>query len=166
MAIVQLSISALPVHVRTARLLATTVARRSGVPEATLDEVRLAVGEACSRAVESHQAQCPEQPIKVELHDGTEGEQPRFEVTVCDFAPADTDPMPAATLESVPADGSTPPGGVSSLPTDIGLAVISGLAEETSVEPSAQGTTIRMSWLIQESMEPSAAEYLVNELNL
>ncbi|MFD0854548.1 ATP-binding protein, partial [Actinomadura adrarensis] len=49
MATVELSFSALPVHVRTARLIVTAVARRSGVAEALLDEVRLAVGEACSR---------------------------------------------------------------------------------------------------------------------
>jgi serine/threonine-protein kinase RsbW len=50
---VEVSFTALPAHVRTARLVATAVARRSGVDEALLDEVRLAVGEACSRAVEA-----------------------------------------------------------------------------------------------------------------
>ena len=40
-----------PAHVRTARLVAVAVARRAGVDEDVLDEVRLAVGEACSRAV-------------------------------------------------------------------------------------------------------------------
>ena len=48
---VELLFSALPEHVRTARLVAAAVARRAGVDEAVLDEVRLAVGEACSRAV-------------------------------------------------------------------------------------------------------------------
>ena len=51
MATVELRFSALPAHVRTARLVAAAVARRAGVDEAVLDEVRLAVGEACSRAV-------------------------------------------------------------------------------------------------------------------
>ena len=40
-----------PRHVRTARLVAVAVARRAGVDEALLDEIRLAVGEACARAV-------------------------------------------------------------------------------------------------------------------
>jgi serine/threonine-protein kinase RsbW len=53
---VEVSFTALPAHVRTARLVATAVARRSGVDEALLDEVRLAVGEACSRAVEAHRS--------------------------------------------------------------------------------------------------------------
>ena len=52
---VEVSFSALPAHVRTARLIAVAVARRAGVAEDLLDEVRLAVGEACSRAVELHQ---------------------------------------------------------------------------------------------------------------
>ena len=43
---VEVSFTALPAHVRTARLVATAVARRSGVDEALLDEVRLAVGRA------------------------------------------------------------------------------------------------------------------------
>ena len=54
MATVEVTFTPLPAHVRTARLVATAVARRSGVDEALLDEVRLAVGEACSRAVEAH----------------------------------------------------------------------------------------------------------------
>ena len=82
MATVEMSFTPLPVHVRTARLVATAVARRSGVEEALLDEVRLAVGEACSRAVEAHQAQCPDEPVRVELT----GAKGRFEVVVTDAA--------------------------------------------------------------------------------
>ena len=98
MATVEMSFTPLPVHVRTARLVATAVARRSGVDEALLDEVRLAVGEACSRAVEAHQAQCPTEPVRIELT-GTDG---RFEVVV-------TDAVAAAVpdgLDAVPGEPS------------------------------------------------------------
>src|SRR5690242_18931076 len=78
MATVEMSFTPLPAHGRTARLVATAVARRSGVDEALLDEVRLAVGEACSRAVEAHQEHCPADPVRVALT-GTNG---RFEVVV------------------------------------------------------------------------------------
>ena len=54
MATVDVSFTPLPAHVRTARLVALAMARRVGVPEEMLDEVRLAVGEACSRAVGVH----------------------------------------------------------------------------------------------------------------
>jgi serine/threonine-protein kinase RsbW len=84
MATVEMSFTPLPVHVRTARLVATAVARRSGVDEALLDEVRLAVGEACSRAVEAHQAQCPTEPVRIELT----GTDERFEVVVTDAVTA------------------------------------------------------------------------------
>src|SRR5213076_2121118 len=82
MATVKVTFTPLPAHVRTARLVATAVARRSGVDEALLDEVRLAVGEACSRAVEAHQEHCPAEPVRVALT-GTDG---RFEVVVTDTA--------------------------------------------------------------------------------
>ncbi|MEU5157909.1 ATP-binding protein, partial [Glycomyces sp. NPDC021274] len=67
MATVELRFSALPEHVRTARLVAAAVARRAGVDEAVLDEVRLAVGEACSRAVGLHEIHGITAPVRVVL---------------------------------------------------------------------------------------------------
>ncbi len=93
MATVEVTFTPLPAHVRTARLVATAVARRSGVDEALLDEVRLAVGEACSRAVEAHRRHCPAEPVRIEMTDADE----RFVVVVSDHAPA------------VPAGPSAPP---------------------------------------------------------
>src|ERR1700728_1923424 len=93
MATVEVTFTALPVHVRTARLVATAVARRSGVAESLLDEVRLAVGEACSRAVEAHLRHCPAQPIRVALTDDGE----RFEVVVTDAVPSEEHGGPADT---------------------------------------------------------------------
>src|SRR5262249_60031513 len=80
MATVELSFTPLPAHVRTARLVAAAVARRSGVDESLLDEVRLAVGEACSRAVEEHRLHCPTEPVRLALTE-LGG---RFEVEVTD----------------------------------------------------------------------------------
>jgi serine/threonine-protein kinase RsbW len=85
MATVEVAFTPLPAHVRTARLVATAVARRSGVDEELLDEVRLAVGEACSRAVEAHRRHCPAEPIRIEMTDLGE----RFEVIVRDSVPAE-----------------------------------------------------------------------------
>lgn len=67
MATVELRFSAQPEHVRTARLVAAAVARRAGVDEAVLDEVRLAVGEACSRAVGLHRSHGITAPVRVAL---------------------------------------------------------------------------------------------------
>src|ERR1700691_2740972 len=91
MATVEVTFTPLPAHVRTARLVATAVARRSGVDETLLDEVRLAVGEACSRAVEAHRRHCPAEPGRIELSDLGE----RSEVVVPAAAPPDSGADPA-----------------------------------------------------------------------
>lgn len=147
MATVEMSFTPLPVHVRTARLVATAVARRSGVEEALLDEVRLAVGEACSRAVEAHQAQCPAEPVRIELT-GSDG---RFEVVVTDAAIAAPDPA-ASVPEPVGWAGNWVANGDSAhtaggYPQEgLGLAVIAGLADDVQFTRTSAGLSIRMSW--------------------
>ena len=147
MATVEVTFTPLPAHVRTARLVATAVARRSGVDESLLDEVRLAVGEACSRAVEAHQKHCPGEPIRVALTDDGE----RFEVVVTDAVPADVALAPVggngAAPGAVAESDDPPPGGVVlQLPAGVGLAVISGLADDFRVSPDGEGTSVAMSW--------------------
>src|SRR5215813_3714818 len=79
---VRLSFSPAPAHVRTARLVAVAVARRAGVPEELLEEIRLAIGEACSRAVALHRTQGLSDLVDVAMDDGE-----RFTVRVVDRAP-------------------------------------------------------------------------------
>src|SRR5215475_3646508 len=152
MATVEMSFTPLPAHVRTARLVATAVARRSGVDEALLDEVRLAVGEACSRAVEAHQEHCPAEPVRVALT-GTNG---RFEVVVTDTAAQHNGAADAAGAGDradggARAPGDEPdgaPGGPARLavPAELGLAVIEGLADDVEIARTKAGLSIRMSW--------------------
>jgi anti-sigma regulatory factor (Ser/Thr protein kinase) len=155
MATVEVTFTPLPAHVRTARLVATAVARRSGVDEALLDEVRLAVGEACSRAVEAHQRHCPAEPVKIEMTD--QGE--RFVVVVSDQAPT-PGASPGASSGAGPGRGTGANGrGVSQgaatlvqgadetgIPAGFGLAVISGLADDVHVSSTSSGVSVRMSW--------------------
>ena len=149
MATVEMSFTPLPVHVRTARLVATAVARRSGVGEALLDEVRLAVGEACSRAVEAHQAQCPDEPVRVELTGGNG----RFEVVVTDAVAAGPDDGTSSSAQPAgwpePANGvanGTSPLDQSGPPQGLGLAVIAGLADDVQFARTPAGLSITMSW--------------------
>jgi serine/threonine-protein kinase RsbW len=155
MATVEVTFTPLPAHVRTARLVATAVARRSGVDEALLDEVRLAVGEACSRAVEAHRRHCPAEPVKIEMTD--QGE--RFVVVVSDQAPtpgASTSAGPGADPGSgTGANGHGVSQGAATLvqgaddagiPAGFGLAVISGLADDVHVSSTGSGVSVRMSW--------------------
>ncbi|MEU3982506.1 ATP-binding protein [Streptomyces sp. NPDC026672] len=134
MATVELRFSALPEHVRTARLVAAAVARRAGVDEAVLDEVRLAVGEACSRAVGLHQSAGITSPVKVLLIE----EEKQFSIEVGDEAPrsAPGDRAPGAADDT---DAETEE-------DEMGLAVISGLVDDVEVTAGEHGGQIRMTW--------------------
>jgi anti-sigma regulatory factor (Ser/Thr protein kinase) len=132
MATVELRFSALPEHVRTARLVAAAVARRAGVDEAVLDEVRLAVGEACTRAVGLHQSAGITAPVKVQLVE----EEKQFSIEVGDEAP-----------RTVPGDASGSYGDdVETEEDEMGLAVISGLVDDVEVTAGEHGGQIRMTW--------------------
>ena len=158
MATVSVSFSALPAHVRTARLIAVAVARRAGVDEGLLDEVRLAVGEACSRAVELHQRHVADTPVSLTLVD----EQDRFTVEVTDTAPPDTDltdPADLGELDPVELTAPAPrePGDeplADLLPAGFGLAVITGLVDDLDVVRDDAGTHIRMTWPAHDIMAP------------
>jgi len=150
---VSLRFTPLPVHVRTARLVAAAVARRSGVDEEVLDEVRLAVGEASSRAVDLHQANCPGEPVMIRLtDDGT-----TFTVEVVDRVPAPdihVPEQPAEALERVGVveaamlgEGRTSRDeGDDQLAHRVGLAVIEGLVDDVAFEHQASGLVLRMTW--------------------
>jgi anti-sigma regulatory factor (Ser/Thr protein kinase) len=151
---VEVSFTALPSHVRTARLIALAVARRAGVDEQLLDEVRLAVGEACSRAVNVHQGTGVDAPIVMSLSD----EQDRFSVEVIDRGPLeaaasapDLDDLDAQALAEGNGDSEPSP---DLLPPGFGLAVISGLVEDVAVTSDTDGTSVRMTWPASDVMAP------------
>ncbi|MFF3325803.1 ATP-binding protein [Streptomyces sp. NPDC002889] len=138
MATVELRFSAQPEHVRTARLVAAAVARRVGVDEAVLDEVRLAVGEACSRAVGLHRSHGITAPVRVVLSE----EEKTFSIEVGDEVPS---AVGGAT--DVPGVRSTADEDVDGEGEDqMGLAVISGLVDDVEVSSTDDGGVIRMSW--------------------
>ncbi|MFE9170887.1 ATP-binding protein [Streptomyces kebangsaanensis] len=133
MATVELRFSALPEHVRTARLVAAAVARRAGVDEAVLDEVRLAVGEACSRAVGLHRNGGVSAPVKVLLTE----EEKQFSIEVGDEA------------RHTPHHPGDAPGAVDEAEVEedeMGLAVISGLVDDVEVSAGEHGGQIKMTW--------------------
>ncbi|MFD5946512.1 ATP-binding protein [Streptomyces collinus] len=132
MATVELRFSALPEHVRTARLVAAAVARRAGVDEAVLDEVRLAVGEACSRAVGLHQIGGISAPVKVLLIE----EEKQFSIEVGDEAPH--------AVAGGDAGLGDPDGEADE--DEMGLAVISGLVDDVEVSAGEHGGLIKMTW--------------------
>ncbi|WP_406420585.1 ATP-binding protein [Streptomyces sp. NBC_00873] len=144
MATVELRFSAQPEHVRTARLVAAAVARRAGVDEAVLDEVRLAVGEACSRAVGLHRNHGITAPVKVVLTE----EEKSFSVEVGDEVPGGEETGTAEAPGATPGAGPGQPDAEADADSEdeMGLAVISGLVDDVEVRSGADGEVIRMSW--------------------
>ncbi|MFD6530238.1 ATP-binding protein [Streptomyces sp. NPDC060184] len=149
MATVELRFSAQPEHVRTARLVAAAVARRAGVDEAVLDEVRLAVGEACSRAVGLHHAHGIDTPVAVVLTD----EEKSFSIEVGDDVPGLGGDAGSAVPSARRASPVTPVGLDDPEPEpdgegedEMGLAVIKGLVDDVEVRSGANGGVIRMTW--------------------
>lgn len=141
---VRLDFSPAPAHVRTARLVAVAVARRAGVADELLDEIRLAVGEACSRAVALHQRYGLGDLVQVEMSDSG-----RFTVRVCDRGPAEAS-VSAATVPD-PADlvADTADLGTTDVTVGMGLALLAGLVDDLDVAPRADGpgSTVSMSWV-------------------
>lgn len=139
---VRLQMSPTPAHVRTARLVASAVARRLGVADGAIDEIRFAVGEACARAVDLHERHAPDQLVTMLLED--EG---KFVVTVLDAAPAGAE-APGDPLERLDRFNGPPGNGDGPMPAGFGLAVIGGLVDDLEITPveGGHGTVVRMSW--------------------
>jgi anti-sigma regulatory factor (Ser/Thr protein kinase) len=118
---VALTFQPAPEHVRTARLVAVAVARRSGLDEARLDEIRLAVGEVCARAVR----RCLSTGALGAVEVGIDDAGPQFGITVTDRASA--------------TDGDE---------EAIALALVRGLADTVTVEegPGGPGGTVCLWW--------------------
>lgn len=147
MAMVTLRLPPSTAHVRTARLVAAAMARRSGVGEELLDEVRLAVGEACARAVRRHNQYGLTAPVTVEF-----GDQDRFSVAVIDVAPAASRPaeVPDVAGGGKPADlvGGDLEGWADPTAEALGLALLGAVVHDLDVHdsPDGTGTRLTMSW--------------------
>ncbi|GAA3448997.1 ATP-binding protein [Dactylosporangium matsuzakiense] len=155
---VRLSFSPAPAHVRTARLVGVAVARRAGVAEELLEEVRLAIGEACSRAVALHRSHGLDDLVDVAMADGD-----RFTVRVVDRAANGavvhkTPQDDAVVLLSDPAlPLTTPPDLLAeeAVAARMGLALLAGLVDDLNVSELGEGigTEVRMSWPLERSSD-------------
>lgn len=108
-------------HVRTARLVAVSVARRAGLVEDQFDAIRLSVGEMCARAVRRCTDTGVGDPMLVEIDDAG----PRLVVVVTDAAAADD------------SDDEY-----------VALALVRGLTDEMDVAdgPGGRGGRVSMTW--------------------
>lgn len=124
------------------------MARRAGFSDGVVDEIRLAVSEACSLAVRFHQAHAPGAPVEVRLIESPE----QFSVEVADAVGR---PAPESDADWTFDLSDEDAGGAGlSEPVDlggherIGLAVISGLVDDMSVQYLNHGSVVTMTWPI------------------
>ena len=137
MALVELLLTPLPAHVRTARLVTVAASRRAGLEDELVDELRLAVGEAASRAVSLHARHAPDLPVRITIEDGPEG----LVVTVTDRGPAAgplTDDLADEIVGAHDGDDVVDP--------DVALALLTGLVDTATVEAAVDGTVVTLRW--------------------
>lgn len=135
MAVVELEIPARPAYLSLVRLVvdAAVSSLAPNLGGARLDDLKLAVTEACSNAIEAHQLSGSDEPVIVrcELDDRT------VTVEVADrgggFDPADVSTLPPATdpLRLRHESG-------------LGIPLMRTLADKLVFEQAADGTTVRL----------------------
>ncbi len=109
-------------HVRIARMVACAAARRLGLHDEEVEEVRLAVGEAVGRAVQRHTRTASGEPVTMRMIE----EPPGLRVEVSDAA------RDAGDDES-----------------GLAMAVITGLVPDAHVDPlPGGGQVLSMSWAL------------------
>lgn len=112
-----------------------------------LDEIKLAVSEACSLAVRFNLAHAPSSPVELRLIEAPES----FSVEVADsvgrVAP-DADGELAFDLTDLTRDDDRVDGVDLSGHERLGLAVISGLVDDVKVEYLEAGSVVTMTWPI------------------
>ena len=126
MANATLTIPPLAEQVRTARLVTTAAARRCGVSEERIDEIRLAVGEVIARSVLRQQRAGLVSPVVVDITDDDE----LFTVRV---------------QEATSPDFGDDDGGLA-------LSVAEALAFECDVHAAGTGCMIRMAWPLADDL--------------
>jgi hypothetical protein len=123
---VTIAIARDPSLVRTVRLVAAAVARRAAVHEAMIEEIRLAVGEACAVMIGIDEAELGDAAdpadqvvVRLTLEDGLD-----------------------ASIEGRVADLSSDLAGLDLNP----WALLQGLSDELTVQDGGGRTTVSMSW--------------------
>ncbi len=141
MSVVRIDVAPDPAHVRVVRLVAVSLARLHGVDEEVVEDVRLAVGEACGRAVAAHGQAELDTPVVVDFEGDT-----GLTVTVSDTISL-PDATGAAAVALLAEDGEsdqTPADYFETAPEVI--ALLEGLADDVTVNTGSSGTAVRLHW--------------------
>ena len=136
---VSIAIARDPALVRTVRLVTAAVARRADLDDGLIEEVRLAVGEACAVMIgldarDGPAATGTRTTGETPVHDLSDDHQVRVELSV--------DRGIGAVVEGRMADSSLDVDGLDLTP----WALLKGLSEDVTVEELGETTRVRMSW--------------------
>lgn len=115
-----LEVPADPAYIGTARMFASTLARHFEVADETVEDLKVAVSEACSRALSGDPGD--QITIRVDQLDG----RLMFEI------------------EQADAPGSNPPTN-GELAAGVSLELVSALFEDAEVTPTTDGSVLRFS---------------------
>src|SRR5688572_19904458 len=121
-----------PKLVPTARMFAATVARQLGCPEDSVLDVKIAVSEACTNAVQAHQDKGVDSPIRLKVEE--DGSNVNYEVR--DVGPGlDVEPEEPPEVFRRAVEDTAEQG--------MGLALIRALFPSATFEPQSDGTIVR-----------------------
>jgi anti-sigma regulatory factor (Ser/Thr protein kinase) len=121
------------------------VARRAGLVE-QLEELRLAVGEACARAVRRCNSTNCDEPVTMFVDDTG----PRLVIVVTDAAKAEPGTEPGAQLGAEPGaqPGAEPGAEPAEEPEPVVLSLLEGLADyvEVRTHQGISGAQVHLEW--------------------
>jgi anti-sigma regulatory factor (Ser/Thr protein kinase) len=140
MATVRIDVAPDQAYVRVVRLVAVSLARLNGIAEEVVENVRLAVGEACGRAVAAHCQADLDAPVIVDFQ-----EDPGLTVVVNDVVPLPhASGASAAALLGHRSPGHSP-GQLQQEASEV-VALLEGLADAVSVNTGNSGTAVTLHW--------------------
>lgn len=114
-------------------VVATAAALDPPLPDSRLDDLRLAVTEACSNAIKAHRPEAVDDPVIVSCH----LDEDRFQVDIRDRGPGfDPDALAALPEASDPKRLQHESG--------LGIPLIRVLTDEVTFEPAGDGTIVSM----------------------
>ena len=121
-------------HLAVVRLVVATAASLDPpLPDSRLDDLRLAVTEACSNAIKAHREEAEDDPVIVSCHLDAD----RFQVTIRDRGPGfDPDALTALPDPSDPRRLQHESG--------LGIPLIRVLTDDVTFEPATDGTIVSM----------------------
>jgi serine/threonine-protein kinase RsbW len=136
--ILELEIPARPEYIAIARLVVSSVASsRRNLPDDRIDDLKLAVSEACTNAIEAYgchgAAECEKQRVRILVQDDDE----KLEVDV-------TDDGPGFNLSDLPTHPPVTDPDRLNFERGLGIPLIRTLVDDVKFASSPEGTSVRM----------------------